>query len=306
MTKKFKVISGLIALLLIAVFLQAQYHVIHRSNRYWKNDGIFSTDNRIQSMGVNNKLRLAYSGGIYADMVSNDEGEFELEKTITLAGEGYSTMVFDTTWSGQDEARQGIINIWGERDTAITSWGGSPEMGIKMTLRNEVAHGVGTYHLRGVEVVIENRGPGTMGDIVCAYFSAGSQSGSQSSSIRPLWVIYDQSGGVNTEHTGIYIQDNSQSQVGTNYGIKLVTTNYNLVREYGYFLDSLNGSWTNGMSFNGTITNVFDFEGTAGTSGAGYNAGYTNPSGYAVPDGYIKVDIGGNTQYIYTWTTIPS
>lgn len=301
---KRKFIFGLIFLLLVFGFLEAQYHFFLRANRYWSNAGVFSTDNRIQSVGANNALRLAYSGAYYTEMVANDEGEFEITKTITRAGENESTLVFDTTWQGQDESRQGIIYIYGERDTAITSWGGSPDMLIKAHIRNTAANTTTGAHMRGMEIVASNRS--TTGDVVPAYFSAESRSGSESASIKSLWLIYDQSGNVNTDHMALFIQCNSQSDVGTNYGIFLTSTSYAQTREYAIFIDSNAGSWTNGLSFNGTITNVFDFQGTDGTSGAGYNASFTNPAAFAVPDGYIKVDIGGNTQYIYTYTTIPS
>lgn len=301
---KKKLIFGFIFLLLAFGFLEAQYHFFLRSNRYWSNAGVFSTDGRIQSVGANNALRLAYSGSYYTEMVANDEGEFEITKVISRAGENESTLVFDCTISGPDESRQGQLNMWVERDTAITSWGGSPDMAIKVTMRNSAESGVGVGHMRGMEIVSSNRG--TTGDVVCAYFSAESRSGKESSSIRPLWLIYDQSGNVNTDHMGLFIQCNSQSDVGTNYGINLTTTNYAQTREYAIFVDSNAGSWTNGLSFNGTLTNAFDFQGTDGTSAAGYNAGFTGPAAYAVPDGYIKVDIGGNTQYIYTFTVLPT
>ena len=280
------------------------YYVIHRYGVYWHNDGTFSTDNMIQSIGTSNKLRLAYSAGMYTDIVANDEGEIYIGKVIDNPSENESLLVLETSWQNVDEARQGVLNLYCGRDTAITSWGGSPDMAIKVSIRNNVESGVGVGHMRGMEIVASNRG--TTGDVVSAYFSAESRSGKESSSIKSLWLIYDQSGNVNTDHMGLFIQCNSQSNTGTNYGINLTTTSYNQTREYAMFIDSNAGSWTNGISFNGTMTNVFDFEGTAGTSGAGYNASFTNPAAFAVPDGYIKVDIGGNTQYIYTYTTIPS
>lgn len=299
-----------IALMVIATFIMFSmasavgYHFLFRSNRYWDNDGIFSTDNRLQSWGTNNALRLAYSDSLYTEIVANDEGELEISKIVDLPSENESVLVFDITWQNVDEARQGVINLYAERDTAITSWGGSPDMAIKVAIRNTADNGVGVGHMRGQEIVASNRS--TTGDVVCAYFSAESRSGTESSSIRSLWLIYDQSGNVNTDHMGLFIQDNSQSDVGTNYGIYLTSTNYAQTREYAIFVDNNAGSWTNGLSFNGTITNAFDFESTDGTNAAGYNASYTNPAAYAVPDGYIKVDIGGNTQYLYTWTTAPS
>ena len=285
-------------------FLEAQYHFLLRTNRYWSNEGVFSTDDMIQTIGTSNKIRLAYSNSRYTDIVANSEGEIEIEKILDNSSENESVLVFDVTWQNVDEARQGVINIYAERDTAITSWGGSPDMVIKVTHRNTADNGVGIGHMRGMEIVASNRS--TTGNVGSAYFSAESRSGTSSSRIKTLQLIYDQSGSVNTDHMALLIQCNSQSDVGTNYGINLTTTNYAQTREFAMFIDSNAGSWTNGISFNGTMTNVFDFEGTAGTSGAGYNASFSTPGSFAVPDGYIKVDIGGNTQYIYTYTQIPT
>ena len=39
---------------------------------------------------------------------------------------------------------------------------------------------------------------------------------------------------------------------------------------------------------------------------ADYNASFATPSAFAVPDGFIKVDIDGTAQYIYTYTTKPA
>src|SRR4030042_1002644 len=136
MTKR-KLIFGVLTLLLVFTFASATgYHLLFRSNRFWDNNGILSTDNRLQSAGANNAFRLAYSDSYYTEMTCNDEGEFSIEKVITRAGENESTLVFDTTWQGQDESRQGIIYLYGERDTAVTSWGGAQDFGLKMSVRN--------------------------------------------------------------------------------------------------------------------------------------------------------------------------
>ena len=304
---RFKKLAIFLVVVLVCFgFLEAQYHFLLRANRYWDNDGVFSTDGRIQTIGASNTLRLAYSNSLYTDIVCNDEGELEIAKVVDNSSENESVLVFDISWQNVDEARQGVINLYAERDedAAITSWGGSPDMTIKVTQRNYADNGVGVGHMRVMEIVASNRS--TTGDVVSAYFSSESRSGTSSSSIKSLWLIYDQSGNVNTDHMGLFIQCNSQSDVGTNYGINLTTTSYAQTREFAMFIDSNAGSWTNGISFNGTMTNVFDFEGTTGTSGAGYNASYTTPAAFAVPDGYIKVDIGGNTQYIYTYTVLPT
>jgi len=307
---KKKIFIGLVALIMvIGVVALASPQITGKwqswnASNYWDNDGNHRVSGKMESWGSSNGIRLSYNDNLYTDIVANDEGEIEIEKILDNSSENESVLVFDVTWQNVDEARQGAINLYAERDTAITSWGGSPDMAIKVTQRNTADNGVGVGHMRGMEIVASNRS--TTGNVKAAYFSAESRSGTSSSSIATLHLLYDQSGTVNTDHMALFIQDNSQSNTGTNYGINLTTTNYAQTREFAMFIDSNAGSWTNGISFNGTMTNVFDFQGTDGTSGAGYNAGFTGPAAFAVPDGYIVVDIGGNTQYIYTWTTLPT
>jgi len=302
---KRKIIITIIALFAIVLFLEAQYHVFHRANRYWHNNGTFSTDGRIQSIGTSNGLRLAYAGNRYIDMVANDDGELEFEVDITRAGENYSTMQFWTGWSNVDENRKGVINIFASRDTICSSPGGSPDMGMQIAVRNRVVNS-SSYHLRGLESIASNKeGGATCGDVIAAYFSAESLSGCTSTAIKTVQINYDQSGNVNTDHCGLYVLCNSQSNVGTNRGIYITTASWNQTREYAMFIDTNAGSWTNGVSFNGTITNAFDFENTDGTNAAGFNASYATTGAGAV-DGYIKVDVGGNTLYIYLWPGVPS
>jgi len=302
---KKKIFLGILGVALVFVYLKAQYYVIHRTNVFWHNDGTLSTDNRIQSIGENNSLRIGYTNGLYTEMTCNSDGEWIIEKVLDV-GENERVIRFDVSYESADELRQGAIYFYGERpDTApCTSWGGSPDMAMKVHLRNYSASGLASLSQRVAEFICSNRG--TLQDIWAVYASAESRSGNTSNGIYAGQFNYDQSGNVNTEHAGIWVHDNSQSDVGTNYGVKLWTANYNQTREYGFWIGSQNGSWVNAISFNDAITYAFDFENTDGTNGAGYNASFTGPAGYAIPDGYITVDIGGNIQYIYTWTTKPT
>jgi hypothetical protein len=302
---KKKAILGALGILVIFVFLQAQYHFLFKTNRYWDNNGVFSTDGRIQTVGESNTVRYAYTNSLYTDIKADEYGELYIGKVLDT-GENESALNFEISYESADELRQGAIYFYGQRPegSECTSWGGSPDMAMKMHLRNYSASGLAALSQRVAEFICSNRG--TLQDIWAVYASAESRSGTSSNGIYAGQFNYDQSGNVNTEHAGIWVHDNSQSDVGTNYGVKLWTANYNQTREYAFWIGSQNGSWVNGVSFNDAITYVFDFENTDGTNGAGYNAGFTGPAGYAVPDGYITVDIGGNIQYIYTWTTKPT
>lgn len=312
---KKKLVFGLIFLLVAFGALEAQYHFFLKANRYWSNTGIFSTDGRVQSIGENNGLRLGYTPSRYIDMACNDDGELEFEVEITRAGEGFSTMQFWTGWANVDENRKGVINIFASRDNVLTAQagdglpgsGGSPDMGMQIYVRNNEAQ-PDNYHLRGIESIASNKDSGAeMGEIIAAYFSAESRSGTESVAIKTVQVNYDQSGNVNTSHTGLYVLCNSQSNVGTNYGIQITTAAWNQTREYGLFIDSNGGSWTNAISFNGTITSALDFEGTDGTSAAYYEAGMTeNGSTAADLDGWIRVTIDGNVLYIYCYADEPT
>ncbi len=312
---KKKLIFGLIFLLLAFGFLEAQYHFFLKANRYWSNTGIFSTDGQVRSIGTSNGLRLGYTPSRYIDMACNDDGELEFEVEITRAGENFSTMQFWTEWANVDENRKGVINIFASRDNVLTAQagdglpgsGGSPDMGVQIYVRNNEAQPT-NYHIRGIESIASNKDSGAvLGDVVAGYYSAESRSGTSSTRIIGLHVIYDQSGGTNTSNTGIFLQCNSQSDVGTSYGIQINTTNYNQVREYALFIDSNGGSWTNAISFNGTITSALDFEGTDGTSAAYYEAGMTDNGATANDlDGWIRVTIDGNVLYILCYANLPT
>lgn len=204
--------------------------------------------------------------------------------------------------------RQGALQIYVTRSSgyAMTGTDGNPDCAMKVVAYQRSASGT-NGRTRALDITADIRDAGSSGQFVEGMqMTAKSRSGTTVVDMTTARFIIDNGATASGNIVGVQVQDVSQSATGTMYGILLNTSNYNIVREFGIFIDSNAGSWTNAISFNGTITNVFDFESTDGTNGAGYNAGYTNPAGYAVPDGYIKVDIGGNTQYIYTWTTVPS
>jgi len=94
---KKKLVIGIVVLFAICLFLEGQYHFFLRSNRYWANTGVFSTDGRIQSVGSNNTLRAAYSPGVYGDISCASDNTLDIsnmgkvafrERAVANRGEG--------------------------------------------------------------------------------------------------------------------------------------------------------------------------------------------------------------------------
>jgi len=205
-------------------------------------------------------------------------------------------------------ARQAAVQISMTRysDYAMTATDGNSDIGFKCTVTNRSASATFS-RVRAAEFTGDLRDAGSASQFVEGIqVCAKTRSGTTVVDVTAARFLLDHGATGSGSIVGVQVQDVSQSATGTMYGILLNTSNYAITREYGIFIDSNAGSWTNAISFNGTITNVFDFEDTDGTNGAGYNAGFTGPAGFAVPDGYIRCDIGGNTTYLYTWDTLPT
>jgi len=204
--------------------------------------------------------------------------------------------------------RQAALQISTTRysDYAMTGTDGNFDMALKVTSTNRSAS-AGFSRVRALEVTGDLRDNLSASEAVeGAQFCAKTRSGTTVVDVTVTRFLIDHGANGSGNIIGIHVQDVSQSATGTMYGIVLNTSIYNIAREFGIWIDSATGSWTNAISFNGVITNVFDFENIDGTNGAGYDAGFTGPGGYAAPDGYIQVDIGGNTTYLYTWDTLPT
>jgi hypothetical protein len=73
---------------------------------------------------------------------------------------------------------------------------------------------------------------------------------------------------------------------------------------YGIHINSaaVSGSgWTNAISFNDSITNVFDFENSDGTNGATLKAGTYSGSGNSIK---IQCDCAGTPYYLIAHATV--
>jgi len=314
--KRTKWAIGFVVLLVAFSVLSAQYHFFLRANRYWDNDGVFSSDNIIQTFGASNAIRIAYSGGVYQDISCDANGVLNFDFTNMSSGDSSKVIDIDATPTNLvGGIRQGAVNITMDRtsDYTMTASDGNSDEGLKVTVQNRSASGdywrgraaqflteirdtspevAGAYFMEGLYVAVKNRSGTTMND--AGYMTA-------------LKAETNHNATGTCEVIGVNVHDITQSSTASAlYGIKVTTGAYAITRTHGLYISSGAGSWTNGISFNDTITNAFDFENTDGTNAAGYNASFTTPAAYAVPDGYIKVDIGGNTQYIYTYTALPT
>ena len=311
-----KVAIGLVVLLVAFGFLEAQYHFLLRANRYWDNDGILSSDNRIQTIGSNNAIRIAYSAGVYQDITCDANGVLNFDFTDMSSGDSSKVIDIDATPTNlTGGVRQGAVNITMNRtsDYTMTAADGNSDEGLKVTVQNRSASS-DYWRGRAAQFLTEIRD--TSPEVAGAYFMEGlyvavkNRSGTAMNAagyMTALKAETNHNGSGACEVIGVNVNDITQASTQSAlYGIKITTGNYAITRTHAYYISSTAGSWTNGISFNDTITNAFDFEDTDGTNAAGYNASFATPNAYAVPDGYIKVDIGGNTQYIYTWTTLPT
>ena len=116
--KRSKWAIGFIVLLLAFSVLSAQYHFFLRIDRYWDNDGIFSTDNRIQSAGTSNTLRAKYSDSGYADLSADSSGNLVIDALSGVIKHQYDAAAY-TTFT-QADAGGLTINCTSDGTASVT------------------------------------------------------------------------------------------------------------------------------------------------------------------------------------------
>lgn len=202
--------------------------------------------------------------------------------------------------------RQGAIYISVDRTAsyALTGWDGNPDCALKISSVNRAVSG-SNGGSRAIDATARNRDSGTCSWINCVYLTAENSANTIAQSIVGEFHMKN-NGVISTAHYGVLIQDDSQGTgpAAATFGLYIHTANYNPGggRTAAIKINSQNtAGWTNGINFDGVITNVLDFEDADGTNGATYSAGHYTPGNC---DGKIKIDIGGNTLYVPAYDSI--
>lgn len=202
-------------------------------------------------------------------------------------------------------SRQGLINLSLVRTKVMTSADGNPDCAFKLKVDNQSASG-DYARLRGIDLSVETDASGDGSFFLeGASFTVKDASGTtinDSGHMIAVKALTDKNGSGDADVIGVLIQDNSQSATGTHIGLKINSANYDVARDNAILINSANGSWANGITFDGTITNALDFADADGTNGATYSAAHYGTLGNV--DGKIQVDLGGNTLYIPAYDSI--
>jgi hypothetical protein len=202
-------------------------------------------------------------------------------------------------------ARQGAIYIGMTRETVMDGADGNPDCGLKMSLSNETAS-EDYARLRGIDLSVETKESGSGSySLEGASFTVKDYSGTtvnDSGHMIAVTAHFNKNGTGTADVMGILIQDDSQSDTGTHIGLKITSANYDIAKDNAILIDSADGSWANGITFDGAITNALDFADDDGTNGATYSGSHYGSLGNV--DGKIQIDINGNTLYIPAYDSI--
>src|SRR3989304_3180262 len=188
------------------------------------------------------------------------------------------------------------------RTVVMTASDGNPDCGLKIAIRNQTASDAYCrQRCLDINVKADNAGNGSH-TVNGAYITAEAESGTTIAGDVIGAEVHAKNGGTCSGSVMcLRVYDESQSGTGTNYAISIDCTNDSaFTREYCVHINSgASSGWTNGITFDGNITNTFDFADNDGTNGATLG---TYSSADANPSGHIKVDVGGATRYIYLYT----
>lgn len=213
------------------------------------------------------------------------------------AFDGTALVVYSECIGTAAGMRNGAVNISTYRDVAWLSNDGNPDCALKMSAQNRSVSG--TYSgVRGLDINARNR-TGSCGTVNGAYITAENYNGAAGVVNVTGAEIHSKNNAVATGNVkALIVMDESGSSTGTHYGIELTTGDGAFMKLYGIHINSagVSGSgWTNAISFNDAITNVFDFENSDGTNGATLKSGTYSGSGNTI---IIRCRVAGTPYYL--------
>ena len=258
----------------------------------------------LDTNGQENSTVFTGAGSVSYETEQFLTGKFTYESQILDGNSGFISIEAEPIHVSQG-ARQGALKVSMTRYTAMTGTDGNSDIAFKVACTNRAA-GAGFNRIRAMEVTGEVRDAGSESQFVEAVqFCGKTRSGTTVVDVTVGRFLIDHGANGSGSIIGLQVQDVSQSATGTMYGLVINSSSYVITREFGIFIDSLAGSWTNAISLNGVIGNVLDFENVDGTNGL-YVAVYTNNVVTANPDAYILIDGAGTPYYVPAYATQPA
>lgn len=276
------------------------------------------TDFDITQGGTNSAINVGVDGAgmdfkLFGDTASSymlwDQSADKLA-IVQVASSGDSSKALELSVSPVSTTagiRQGALSVSMSRSAsyAWATWDGNPDCGVKIGITNRSVSG-SNGAIRGLDINARNRGGGTLSWINGCYITAehSTDAGTLAANLIAGEFHSKANGVVTGDVVGVRIYDESQSSTGTSYALQINCTNDSpFAREFCIHINTPAASvWTNGVTFDGNITNALDFADTDGTNAATYSAAHYASLGAI--DGKIKIDIGGNTLYIPCYVSI--
>ena len=330
---KKKLIFGLIFLLVAFGFLEAQYHFFLRANRYWSNAGVFSTDGMIQSIGTDNKIRVAYSGSRYAEFICASDGTADLSnigqitfKERGIENRGTATYMFADGLAVGNEGipsdAQGVRLYFDWGSTPTLSGDGRMVHGLDITMNMDQDWSFTSAKRNAVIRGARIQGHSTNnvgGKVMGAYINARANGPGEFEIEGIISGAIDGAGMVSIE---------ARTEIGTDTEITTPAvagvmcyhrgmTGSNLIGDYmgvylqqPYYVSQTGTTYGVWFANDGGTGDPYDFAlGFSSELDANVVAHYAATLGASLTDtdvdGWIRVEIDGQDLYIYCFNTKP-
>lgn len=256
-----------------------------------------------QQVDIERALRFQYGGNVDVGQFVPQSNYTAFVRTISSGGSQRGLMVVGYPTDTAAGARQSVLGVSMTRETALATWDGNGDIAFRIWNYNEAANG-SNGGIRAAEILARNTGASaTLNWISGAYVTAENKTGAGTvaGDIVGLEVHAKNDAVCSGNVKCVRIYDESQSSTGTSYALEISCTNDSaFTREYCIYINSgASSGWTNGITFDGNITNVFNFVDSA-TNGATEVTGQTASGNQCK----IKFTCNSNTYYLLGSATI--